>query len=124
MEPGLLLFALLSQAAPVTALVGPRIYPLRAPEGQPRPYVLYQLISRVPDGAPACHFGDVARVQLSLFADSYAQVSALAAACRAVLHFAQPAPDVFLELDNEQDHYHDQALCYFKSQDYLLELPA
>jgi len=123
MEPGLLLFALLSQEPAVRALVATRIYPLRAPEGQARPYVLYQLISRVPDGPPACRFGDVARVQLSLFADSYAQVSALAAACRAVLHFAQPAPDVFLELDNELDHFDDQAVCFFKSQDYLLELP-
>ncbi len=122
MEPGQLLFSLLSQAAPVTALVGTRIYPVVAPQGSPRPYVCYQLISRVPDGSALCQLSDVARVQLSLFADTYAQVCQLAQACRGQLHYHEQ-PEASLELANEFDQPHDEnAACYFRSQDYLVEL--
>ena len=120
---GPLLFSLLSQAAPVAALVGTRIYPLRIPQEQPRPAITYQLISRVPDGSPICALDDVARVQLSLFADDYGQIEVLAAAVRQALHQAT-VQGVYLALDNEIDHHDDTADCYFRSQDYFLEIPA
>ncbi len=123
MAPGELLFSVLSQAPAVGALVGTRIYPLRIPEGQPRPAITYQLISRVPQGRPMCDLADAARVQLSLFTDTYAQQEALAAACRQALHGYALGP-VYAELSNEIDHYDEGALCYFKTQDYELELPA
>jgi hypothetical protein len=132
-EPGALLFSLLSQAPDVVALLGyvekgkrkHRIYPLVAPQGTPRPYGCFQLISQVPqDGSSAlCRLGDVARVQLSLFADSYETIAALTAAVKSVLDYAEPEPGVCLEPDNQHDHHEPNALCLFRSLDYRVELP-
>lgn len=131
MEPGQLLFTLLSQAAPVAALLPyvrqgqpeVKVYPVVAPENTPLPYVCYQLISRVPDGSALCDLGDAARVQLSLYATSYAQLCQLAQACRRALH-GREAGGVSLELANEFDHPpQDSTQAYFRSQDYLCDLP-
>jgi hypothetical protein len=127
-EPGTILFALLSQAPAVAALLGTRIYPVVAPQGAPRPYVTYQLVSRVPEAGSSalCRLGDVARVQLSIFSlntTDYATVAAITAAFRAVLDYAEPEPGVYLEIDNQQDHVQDGALCLFRSLDYRVELP-
>lgn len=133
MEPGQLLFSLLSQAAPVSALLPhvrngqpeTKIYPVVAPQNTPRPYCCYQLISRVPEtGSSAlCRLGDVARVQLSLFADTYAQLAQLTAAIKAELDYTEPEPGVYLEPDNQHDHHDPQAICLFRSLDYRVELP-
>jgi hypothetical protein len=130
MEPGAILYALLSQAAPVVALLthakaGLRIYPVVAPQGTPRPYLTYFLVSRNPEvGSSAiCRLGDVARVQLSFFADDYPALAALTEAARAVLDYAEPQPGVYLELDNQQDHHDKDALCLYRSLDYRVELP-
>ena len=129
MEPGLLLFSLLTQAAPVTALLGyvdkqlgpqHRLYPLRAPEGTPLPYVVYQVVSGTADATMTCDLADEARVQLSLFAASYAQVCELHAACRAALH-GQRVGTVTIDFDGFQETHDDRALCYLRTQDYLLE---
>jgi hypothetical protein len=133
-EPGQLLYSLLKAAAPVAALlkyVHPekgaqhRIYPLVAPQGTPRPYVCYQLISRVPEtgSSKACRLGDVARVQLSLFADDYATLAKLTAAITKELDYAEPEPGVYLEPANQHDHHDPQAICLFRSIDYRVELP-
>ena len=123
MAPGEIVFSVLSQAPAVQALVGVRIYPLRIPQGKPRPAITYQLITRVPQGSPLCVLSDVARVQLSIFTDTYAQGEALATACRQALH-GYALGEVYAELSNEIDQYDEGAVCYFKSQDYELELPA
>jgi hypothetical protein len=132
-EPGQLLFALLSQAPDVAALLGApngqvKVYPLVAPQGTERPYVCYQLISRSPQagGSALCRLGDVARVQLSIFSKDttdYATLAAITAAVRRVLDYAEPEPGVYLELDNQQDHHDERAVCLFRSLDYLVELP-
>lgn len=133
MEPGQLLFTLLSQTSDVVALLGMpngqvKVYPLVAPQGTPRPYVCYQLISRSPQagGSALCRLGDVARVQLSIFSKDttdYATLTAITAAVRQVLDYAEPEPGVYLELDNQQDHHDERAICLFRSLDYLVELP-
>jgi hypothetical protein len=129
-EPGQLIFARLSQAAPVAALVGYvhpelgqqyRIYPVLAPENTPLPYLVYQLISNVPDGSALCELDDVARVQVSLFADSYDGICTLARAIRQQLHRYE-TDTASLELVNEFDHENPGALCFFRSQDYQVEL--
>jgi hypothetical protein len=89
---------------------------------------VYQLVSRTPDtGSSAlCRLGDVARVQLSIFSKNttdYGTLAAITAAVRAVLDYAEPEPGVYLELDNQQDHHDPQAVCLFRSLDYLVELP-
>jgi hypothetical protein len=130
-EAGPLIYALLSQAAPVAALLaapdGPdlKIYPVQAPQGTARPYLNYQLISGGPEAGSSaiCRLGDVARVQLSVFADDYETLTSLAAAIRAVLDYAEPEPGVYLSLDNQQDHFEANALCLFRSLDYVVELP-
>jgi hypothetical protein len=133
-EPGAILFALLKQSAPVVALLGYvdkqkgqqyRIYPVVAPQGTPRPYLTYFLVSRGPEAGSSalCRLGDVARVQLSFFADDYPTLAALTDAARAVLDYAEPQPGVYLEPDNQQDHHDAQALCLYRSLDYRVELP-
>lgn len=131
MEAGPLLYALLSQAAPVVALLAApdgqvKVYPVVAPQGTPRPYVNYQLISGGPEAGSSahCRLGDVARVQLSVFADDYPTLSTITDALRAVLDYAEPEPGVYLTLDNQQDHFEANALCLFRSLDYVVELPA
>lgn len=133
MEPGQLIFALLSQAPAVAALLGMpgglvKVFPVVAPQGTPRPYVCYQLISRGPEAGSSqhCQLGDVARVQLSLFSKDltdYATLAALTTALRKVLDYAAPEPGVYLELDNQQDHHDERAACLFRSLDYRVELP-
>jgi hypothetical protein len=129
-EPGLLLFSLLSQAPDVAAqLTAPgglvKIFPLVAPQSTKRPYCCYQLIGGGPaEGSSAiCRLGDVARVQLSIFADTYQQIADVTAAVRSVLDYAQPEPGVYMEPDNPQDHHDKDAACLFRSLDYLVELP-
>lgn len=137
MEPGQLLYSLLSQAPAVAALldyVDPvkglqhRIYPVVAPQGTPRPYVCFQLISRVPEAGSSalCRLGDVARLQLSLFSKDttdYATLAAITAAIKAELDYAEPEPGVYLEPDNQHDHHDERAICLFRSLDYRVELP-
>ncbi|MGI4862834.1 MAG: tail completion protein gp17, partial [Janthinobacterium lividum] len=129
MEPGTLLYALLTTAAPVAALLGYvdpqlgqqyRIYPLRAPQGTPFPYACYQVISQKPDDSAQCELDDYARVQLSLFTKTYTEVCALSQATRAALH-RQRVGTVAIDLDQQLDQYSDPAFCYYRTQDYLLE---
>ncbi|TVT43117.1 DUF3168 domain-containing protein [Hymenobacter setariae] len=133
-EAGAILNTLLSQAAPVVALLGyvdkdhqqqVRIYPVVAPQKTPRPYCTYQLVSLVPEAGSSavCRLGDVGRVQLSLYADAYDTLAALTTAVRGALDYAEPEPGVFLEPDNQQDHHDKDAVCLFRSLDYLVELP-
>lgn len=121
MEPGELIFSLLSQAPAVSAIVGSRIYPVRAEQGKPRPYIVYQLIDNNPTGGPGCELDDEARVQISVYADSYSQLSALTKAVRQKLHYYE-APGVYIQWDGDHDLDDPQAACYFRTQDYLLEL--
>lgn len=130
MEPGPLINLLLTQAPDVAALLAApdgqvKVYPVQAPQDTLRPYLNYQLISGGPaDGSSAiCRLGDVARVQLSVFADDYQTLATLTAAVRAVLDYAEPEPGVYLTLDNLQDHHDERALCLFRSLDYVVELP-
>ena len=120
MEPGPLFFATLTQDATVGALLGTRIYPILAPPNTPFPYLTYQLISQQGEETMACRLDDNARVQLSLFATTYAQVCEVAAACRAALFAADLAP-VRLSFDGNRDQPSDPQVCYFRTQDYLLE---
>lgn len=130
MEPGQLLFSLLKAAAPVAALLTAsnkqvKVYPLVAPQNTPRPYCCYQLIDRVPEpgSSKACRLGDVARVQLSLFADDYATLAKLTTAITEELDYAEPEPGVYLEPVNQQDHHDERAICLFRSLDYRVEIP-
>lgn len=80
--------SVLSAASPVVAIVSTRLYPLVAPQDSDTPYVVWQRISTVVDGA---HDSDGtvelhrSLFQFSCFADTFAEVDALAAAVRTAL---------------------------------------
>lgn len=120
MEPGALINSLLLANAAVVALVGERIYPLRAPQGTKYPYVLYQVVSGNPDTSAQCELPDTARVQLSLFCETYPSVAQVHKACRAALN-GQEVGSVSILFDGYQESYQDNALCYLRTQDYLLD---
>ena len=129
MEPGAILFNLLSQAIPVVALLGyvdkaqqpqVKIYPLRAPQNTPLPYVLYQVVSGQADASAQCELPDTARVQLSLFAATYAEIAILHQACRTALH-GREMGEVSIAFDGYQESFQDNATCYLRTQDYLLD---
>jgi hypothetical protein len=128
-EPGAILFDLLKQAAPVVALLGYvdkqqvqqyRIYPLRAPQGTPLPYAVYQVVSGQADATMQCDLDDTARVQLSLFAATYPDITVLHAACRAAAH-SKRVGTATVDFDSYQESFQDGATCYLRTQDYLFE---
>jgi hypothetical protein len=118
-EPGALIFSLLSQAAPVVALLGTRIYPILAPQDAPFPYITYQVISQNGNETMGCVLEDDARVQLSIFATTYMQLWDISAATRAALAGVEVG-NVLLTFDGNRDQASDPTTCYFRTQDYLL----
>lgn len=119
MTPAEFLRSLLVAAPSVTALVQQRVYPLRIAQGVALPAVAYQQISLVPG---RCDGYDRLRYQVSLFASSYAQLSALAAATRAALH-GYEIGEIYCELDQEIDQFDEAGSTYFRTQDFFLEYP-
>ncbi|MGQ5524256.1 DUF3168 domain-containing protein [Chitinimonas sp. PSY-7] len=74
MAPEKILHALLRDSAGLVALVQNRIYPLRRPQGDPLPAVVYRLISEVPSGVIDQSAGPAlmtARVQIDALASNY-----------------------------------------------------
>lgn len=73
-------------SAPVTALVGTRVYPMMLPQGPTFPAVVYQRISTVPDmlvDGPG--FAPI-RMQLSMWATTFGGARTLADAVVTALH--------------------------------------
>lgn len=72
--------------APLTAIVGDRVFPAKAPAGAAKPYVTFSRVSTVPtpvhDGISAL---DDVLIQFSCWADTYAGAHDLAVAVRAAL---------------------------------------
>lgn len=85
--------ALLVAHAPLTALVGTRIYdqmvPTAATSPTPRPYLLLTVVSDVPfnEAADAPGAADM-RLQFDAYADNKASAKSVLAAVRAALHAA------------------------------------
>ena len=120
MEPGEIINTLLQADAAVVALLGERVYPLRAPQNTPYPYATYQVVSGQGVSAMACDLYDEARVQVSLFAKTYPQIGQLHVACRKALH-RQEVGAVSIAFDTYQENFQDNALCFLRTQDYLLD---
>lgn len=84
------IYALVSGAGPVTAIVGERIYPVVLAQGQPLPAIVYSLVTvtRPPaiDAAAPTHLAR-SRIQLDLMARDYPTLQALRAAVVAALQF-------------------------------------
>lgn len=101
-------------ATAVTDLVGAppaaRIYPGKAPQGTPAPYLVLQVVSDVPknsvDGAAATRL-HVARFQVDAYASTYLSAWALAGAVVGVIADLS-RPDLNAYLDGQRDVYDDQ----------------
>ena len=112
MPPYTLMVAKLKGMEAVSDLVGTRVYPTKAPQGVALPYVVYQLISRVPvnhsTGATQTNFQ---RIQVSCWAEDYDGALALAAAVRGDEDETEPtglsgwndSADQVWHLQNEMD---------------------
>ena len=124
MEPGLLIFSLLRQSPAVAALVGTRIYPLRVAQGQPRPALVYQVVGDNTDTLADCPGNETPQVQVSIFADTYAELCALGRAVKKTLH-GYRAGELTIDYENGIDQpYEADAACFHRVQDYALDYPA
>jgi hypothetical protein len=124
MEPGQLIHALLLDAPAVTALVQARVYALRIRQGEPRPAITLQVVGDVTDTLAACPGNEAPKVQVSLFADTYPELCALARAVKNVLHGYRDG-QVTIDYENGIDQpYEPDSACYHRVQDYALDYPA
>jgi hypothetical protein len=111
------LVALLLAHTPLTSLTGTRIHWLRAPQGVAMPYVVLQMITRLPDMTHAGPSGlNAARVQIDCYGLSYGSAKAVARAVEGRLsgYRGTPTPPgttVFdgVFKDAERDGYEDEA---------------
>jgi hypothetical protein len=88
------IYTLLAAAAPVTALVGARIYPGMLPNGQPLPAIVIEQISAVRLGrldAGAATHPTSSRMQVNLLAKDYPTLKALRTAVMTALQFKRGA---------------------------------
>lgn len=113
--------ARLVAASSVTALLGERITANESPQGEAAPYAVLQTISRVPEsqlrGAATL---SNSRVQVDVYAESYLEADAAAAAIRAVLEqLAEPGLSVVWL--GERDLFEAEATAkHRKSTDYAV----
>lgn len=85
-----IVYALLSGAAAVTAVVSTRVYPVELPEGVALPAIVYDVVSNVRAGridAAAASHPTTARVQVTMLVESHSQLMTLRAAVIAALQF-------------------------------------
>ena len=124
MEPGQLIHRLLTEAPAVSALVGARVYALRIRQGEPRPAITVQLVSDATDTLAACPGNESPRVQVSLFADTYPELCALARAVKTTLHGYRDG-QITIDYENGVDlPYDPDSDCFHRAQDYTLDYPA
>ena len=104
-------FTLLSNATPALD----RVYPLIAPDGVARPYVVYQRVSATTQNILNGTSGLInTRLQVDVYATSYAQAQAIAAAIDALMaDWSVPNVSVL-----SQDFYEPQAKLHRVSTDY------
>lgn len=117
------LYSYLVSAPGVAALVGTRVYPLVLPQASPVPAIIYSRVGGPRVKALAAPPGvQRARVQLSVFATSYAEVKAVAEALRLALdghRGSWGAGQVqAVSLVSENDLFGGDSLMYHVAQDY------
>lgn len=121
------LTARLGAVAAVTALVGGRIYPVRAPEGAATPFLVYQRISALPRISAFGVDAGIAqpRFQVTAWAATYAAAKGAATAVRQALQryrgtvLGVEILDVFVELD--EDLRDDEAKLYGALTDFRVD---
>jgi len=116
-----LIYSLLTDDVAVSAIVGARVYPLRVPQNTARPAIAYQLISRTGESCSGGYLPEVSRIQVSLFAATYAQVSALDDAVRGALQGYRDGT-TRIDFDGARDDYDESADGYFRPVDYRVRV--
>lgn len=120
------LYAFLAADAGIVAAVGDRIFPMRAPEGQTQPFLVYH---KVTDPSYHSKDGDMnlahPRFQITAWAGKYGDAKAAIAAVRAALiAYTGPTlqgvavPEIIC--DNEADLQDPQSLEYGASLDAII----
>jgi hypothetical protein len=96
------LVAILMADAAVQAIAGARIYPMRRPQDDPAPCVVYQRISTAPVKNIEGDSGlDSVRLQVSCWATAYADAKALAAAVRSAINASDLKSATEMEMDDQ-----------------------
>lgn len=112
--------ALLLADASVAALVGTRVYPLSAPQGAARPFLVVTSVSDVPattmNGLPADLLRN-ARVQVDSYAETYLEAHALFEAVNNEVA-ALSGPTISAVLLSASDMRDDETGLYRKSADF------
>ena len=86
MQVGKAIYYLLSNATDVTNIVGTKIFPETAPQGQATPYVVYSVVSNSPsDVKESGETIDVAQIEIFSVETTYAKAVTLGAAIREAL---------------------------------------
>ncbi|MBG8552355.1 DUF3168 domain-containing protein [Hymenobacter guriensis] len=120
MAPGELLYAALQANPQTAALLGGRIRPNQLEAGAALPAVVYQLVNQQPSARTrrACTLSDEARLQLTVYAAGYAQMSTVALAVRKAL------ADTSFSFDSEGDQYDEAGQIGGRRQDYTIRIPS
>ncbi|MER2537639.1 MAG: DUF3168 domain-containing protein [Azonexus sp.] len=122
------IYSLLTVAAGVTALVGPRIYPQVIAQDQPYPAIMFHKISaiRMPHISASLGANLVeARIQVSAFAKSYPEVKTLAEEIRKALIYKSgtyagvQVVAVLFDLEGP-DQFDDSNRIYYQPLDFLI----
>lgn len=115
------IFARLSNFTGLTDLVGSRIFPIHAEQGDAMPFVTYQRISTNYVSAMGADIPDVnARFQFDAIAESRSQARAVITQVRAALQRYQGGGIVDAFILNENDFYDDEPILYRSQIDFKI----
>ena len=119
---------LLLQAG-LTALVGTKIYYVNAPQDVEAPYIVFSKVSEVRGVSLDGTGGAVnARVQFSIFADTYYETKLIAAQIKTALHGkcqeligGVGGVNVSIQYEDEVDLYGSDSLAFHCAADYFIQ---
>jgi hypothetical protein len=117
------LYGILSADAAVAALISDRVYPKTAPQGTPRPYLVFHKTFRRPLQTLTGSSLSRGLWQLDAWADDPDEAGAVGAAVEAVLDgFGGDAGGRSLRimLDNDSDDYEPDTSLYRQSLDFVI----
>jgi hypothetical protein len=122
MSAAQVVFSLLNNDVQTTGSVGGRIFPDVAPQDEPRPAIVYQVISVIPNntqGANGQSTLDMSRVQITIGATTRKQADQIAANVKRVLNYVNNTIVAgfkvnWISFDSEVQYYDD-----FSGQDGL-----
>lgn len=130
MKAGIAIYAILSNKAEITNLVGTRIYPESAPEGAAMPYIVYSVVGNSPVETKGETVVDEAQIELFSVDRTYGSCMTLADIVRKVFDRADYVnTDLGKEIDvqsmmytNEVTEVNQDRNTYVAIQDYTMRI--